>query len=53
MTIHKVEVSTDKKLCVQCKKMKAGCYRKLDGNYICYQCIMKNIDKLKSEGNAK
>lgn len=40
---YNVEISTDKQKCVQCGKIKTGCYKQEIGSYICTTCILLNI----------
>ena len=42
---YEIEISTDKQKCIQCNKIKKGCYRQKDGNFICIKCIFENIER--------
>ena len=48
MTI-KIEISVDKQKCVQCGKIKIGCYKQESGRYICPTCILSNIKNRSKE----
>ena len=40
---YEIEVSSDRQKCAQCGKLKKGCYRQKNNNWICTKCIFKNI----------
>jgi|WetSurMetagenome_2_1015567.scaffolds.fasta_scaffold188262_5 hypothetical protein len=41
---YEIEISADKQKCVQCGKLKKGCYRQKNNNWICTKCIFNNIE---------
>jgi ribosomal protein L37AE/L43A len=49
---YEIEISTDKQKCTQCGKLKKGCYRQKNNNWICTKCIFENIE-IRSSNNNK
>jgi ribosomal protein L37AE/L43A len=41
---YEIEISADKQKCSQCGKLKKGCYRQKNNNWICTKCIFENIE---------